>query len=41
MARIVVLVIVWVVAVIFARAVLDTAVAVPRIVAEAEERAAW
>jgi hypothetical protein len=41
MDRIIVLAIVGIGTVALARAALDTALAVPRIAAEAEERAAW
>jgi hypothetical protein len=41
MGRIVILVIVGLGAIVLARAALDTALALPRIVAEARELAAW
>ena len=41
MERIMILLIVGLSTIVFARAALDTALAVPRIAAEAEERAAW
>jgi hypothetical protein len=41
MDRIIILVVVGIGTVVLARAALDTALAMPRIVAETEERAAW